>query len=155
MGLIFKPTKCRSLSVCGGNPKKVDFTLLDYTDPNNPTKAVIKSLQDGPHKFLGQILTFRNTAKDHFLFLCELLETKLNNLHEASVRSEYKIAIYDRYLLPSLRYHFSIHSVHKTHLDKLDMSANKYLKQWAGIRTRGFTNLALFHPHMLGLKTPS
>ena len=84
-----------------------------------------------------------------------ILEDKLKHLDEASVRNEYKIATYDRYLLPSLRYHLSIHTVHQTHLNKLDMLANQYLKQWAGIPTRGCTNLALFHPYMLGLKAPS
>ena len=72
-----------------------------------------------------------------------------------SVRSEYKIATYNRYLLSSLRYHLSIHTIHQTHLDQLDMVANKYLKKWVGIPTRGCTNLSLFHPYLLGLKTPS
>ena len=42
MGLTFKPVKCRSLSLCGGKPSKVDFTLLDYSDPNGPERVVIK-----------------------------------------------------------------------------------------------------------------
>ena len=118
-------------------------------------RVVLKSLQEEPHKFLGQTLTFRNTAKDHFTFLFELLENKLKNLDEVSVRSEYKIATYDRYLLTSLRYHLSIHNIHQTHLDQLDMLANKYLKKWIRIPSHGCTNLALFHPHLMGLKTPS
>jgi hypothetical protein len=35
------------------------------------------------------------------------------------------------------------------------MVANRYLKKWAGIPTRGCTNLSLFHPYLMGLKTPS
>ena len=116
---------------------------------------VIKSLQDDSHKYLGQTLTFKNTAKDHLEFLSSILELKLKNLDSVSVRSEYKISTYDRYLLPSLRYHLSIHTVHRTHLDQLDMMANRYLKKWAGIPTHGCTNLSLFHPYLLGLKTPS
>ena len=85
----------------------------------------------------------------------ELLSTKLSNLDEVSVRNEYKITTYGRYLLPSLRYHLSIHNIHQTHLDQLDMVANRYLKKWAGIPARGCTNLSLFHPYLLGLKTPS
>ena len=81
MGLIFKPVKCRSLSLCGGKPSKVDFTLFDYSDPDSPKRVVIKSLQDDPHKFLGQILTFKNTASDHFVFLNDILEGKLKHLH--------------------------------------------------------------------------
>ena len=73
-----------------------------------------------PHKFLGQTLTFKNTAKDHSEFLYKILKRKLENLNGVDVRSEYKIATYDRYLLPSMRYHLSIHNIHKTHLDELD-----------------------------------
>ena len=155
MGLTFKPNKCRSLSICAGKPTKVDFTLLDHSTPVNPPRVVLKSLQDDPHKFLGQTLTFKNSAKDHFQFIYELLENKLKNLDEVSVRPEYKIATYSRYLISSLRYHFSIHTIHKVHLDQLDMLANKYLKNWSGIPTRGCTNLSIFHPYLMGIKTPS
>ena len=92
------------------------------------TKVTLKTLAEEPHKFLGQILTFKNSNKDHFEFLKQKLEAKLTNLDNAPVRNEYKIATYDRYLLPSLRYHFSVHTVNQTHLDQLDMSANKFLK---------------------------
>ena len=71
------------------------------------------------------------------------------------MRAEYKINTYERYLLISLRYHLSIHNIHKTHLQKLDNLANQHLKKWAGIPSRGCTNLALFHPFLMGLKTPS
>ena len=155
MGLVFKPKKCRTMSVCGGKPSQVEFSLLEVSEQNVSRRVVLKSLKDEPHKFLGQTLTFRNTAKDHFEFLLELLSTKMKNLDEVSVRSEYKLATYDRYLLPSLRYHLSIHNIHQTHLDQLDMAANRCLKKWAGIPTRGCTNLSLFHPYLLGLKTPS
>jgi hypothetical protein len=127
MGLVFKPKKCRTMSICAGKPCQVDFTLQEVSEDNVSRKVVLKSLKDEPHKFLGQTLTFRNTAKDHFELLIELLSTKLKHLDEVSVRNEYKIATNDRYLLPSLRYHLSIHNIHKTHLDQLDMVANRYL----------------------------
>ena len=69
MGLIFKPVKCRSLSICGGKPSQVDFKLIDYSAATNPIRVVIKSLMVEPHKFLGQTLTFKNTANDHYEFL--------------------------------------------------------------------------------------
>jgi hypothetical protein len=151
MGLVFKPKKCRTMSICGGKPSEVDFTLEECSEQNVTRRVVLKSLKAEPHKFLGQTLTFRNTAKDHFEFLMELLSNKMRNLDEVSVRSEYKVATYDRYL----RYHLSIHNIHQTHLDQLDMVANRYLKKWAGIPARGCTNLSLFHPYLMGLKTPS
>ena len=117
MGLTIKPVKCRTLSI----------------------RVILKSLQEDPHKFLGQILTFKNTAKDHFHLIYKLLNSKLKNLDEVSVRSEFKISTYTRYLISSLRYHFSIHTIHQTHLDELDMLANRYLKKWSGIPSRGCT----------------
>ena len=71
------------------------------------------------------------------------------------VRGEYKVAINSRYVLPSLRFHLSVHNVHQTHLDKLDHLAKTYLKKWLKFPTRGVTDLSIFHPYMLGIKPPS
>ena len=60
-----------------------------------------------------------------------------------------------RYALPSLRYHLSVHSLHKTHLDSLDMLAKTYIKKWLGIPLRGVSDVAIFHPYMLKVKQPS
>ena len=46
--------------------------------------------------------------------------------------------IYDRYLIPSLRYHLSVHNIHQTHIDQLDMIANNIRK------VDGFTNSWLY-----------
>ena len=58
------------------------------------------------------------------------LSTKLENIDDTKVRAEYKVAIYTRYALPSRRYHLTVHTLHKTHLDKLDLLAKKFLKKW-------------------------
>ena len=50
MGLTFKPSKCRSLSLVAGKPQPVTFTL---TDPNTGTEVELKTLESDPHKFLG------------------------------------------------------------------------------------------------------
>ena len=113
MGLTFKPSKCRSLSICSGRPKPVLFHL---TDPSSGTKAELKSLETDPHKFLGCTMTFNNTPQDHLAFVKEKLSTKLVNLDKTLVRAEYKIAVYTRYALPALRYHLTVHTMHKTHL---------------------------------------
>ena len=150
MGLIFKPKKCRTYSVCSGKPASVIFTLSE-----GPRKIQLKTLIDEPHKFLGQIITHKNSSQDHFNYMKDILQTKLENLDKSCVRNEYKLATYERYLIISLRYHFSIHTIHQTQLDKLDMLANKYLKKWSEIPARGCTNLAVFHPHLMGIKSPS
>ena len=74
-----------------------------------------------------------------------------------SLRGEYKANIYVRYALPSLRYFMSVHHIHKTHEDQLDNIAKKYLKKWYNIQKNGVTDtdISIFHPYMLGIKTPS
>ena len=131
------------------------FSLWDYTDPANHKLANLKTLEDDPFKFLGSRITFRNTASDHYELLHELLNNKLENVDNCLVRGEYKVAIYSRYILPSLRFHMSVHNIHQTHLDKLDHQAKTYLKKWLKFPTRGVTDLSIFHPYMLGLKPPS
>ena len=65
------------------------------------------------------------------------------------------MATYSRYILPSLRFHLSVHNLHQTHLEELDHLASTSLKKWLDFPSRGVTNLSLFHPHLLGLKLPS
>ena len=54
-----------------------------------------------------------------------------------------------------MRYHLSIHNLHTTHLDQLDMIAKKYLKIWLNIPPRGATDCGIFHPYLLNVKQPS
>ena len=49
----------------------------------------------------------------------------------------------------------SVHHINKTHQDMLDALARKYLKSWLSIPSRGATDASIFHPNMLGAKTPS
>ena len=125
MGLILKPSKCRSLSITSGKPTNNTFTLRD---PNSDNLIHLKTLEDDPFKFLGSTITFRNTAAENYEILNNLLNKKLENLDQCLIRGEFKVAIYSRYLLPSLRFHMSVHNIHQTQLDKLDHLARKYLK---------------------------
>ena len=54
-----------------------------------------------------------------------------------------------------MRYHLLVHDVHKTHLDKLDATAKKYLKKWLNIPSHGASDIAIFHPYLLSVKSPS
>ena len=71
------------------------------------------------------------------------------------MRPEYKLAVYTRYVLPSLRYHLTVHTVHKTHLDELDLLAQSFLKRWLTIPARGATSAGIFSPRLLGIKPVS
>ena len=152
MGLTFKPSKCRSLSLVAGKPQPVTFTL---TDPNTGTEVELKTLESDPHKFLGCIMTHNNTPQDHLKFLLEKLNAKLSNIDKTKVRGEFKVAVYTRYALPALRYHLTVHTVHKTHLEELDLAAQVYLKKWLGIPAKGATSAGIFSPMLLGVKPVS
>jgi hypothetical protein len=57
--------------------------------------------------------------------------------------------------MPSMRFHLSVHSLHKVHLDALDMLVKTYIKKWLNIPSRGVTDVGLFHPYLLNIKQPS
>ena len=65
------------------------------------------------------------------------------------------MSTYQRYLLSFLWYHLSVHNVHETHLNKLDMLAKTFLKKWLNILSRGVSDITFFHPQLLGSKPPS
>ena len=76
-------------------------------DPTTNEKVELKTLEDDPHKFLGAVVTHLNTPQDHCNFLKKKINQKLENLDKTRVRGEYKLAVYSRYILLSLRYHLT------------------------------------------------
>ena len=121
MGLSFKHSKCRSLSIQNGSPTNVKFELKSSEETGE--KVYISTVRDNPHKFLGATVTYTNTPKEYYDQFHKILSDKLTNIDKSRVRGEHKLAIYERYALPSMRYHLSIHNLHKTHLDGLDKIA--------------------------------
>ena len=135
-----------------GKPALVSFYL---TDPISGERVELKTLESDPHKFLGCVMTLNNSPEDHLKFLKEKLNNKLVNIDKTKVRAEYKMAVYTRYALPSLRYHLTVHSLHKCHLEELDLLAKKFLKKWLGVPARGATSEGIFSPLLLGVKPVS
>ena len=153
MGFSFKPTKCRSLSIYAGKTTNVTFVIT--SSEGNNIKIPIETVHSRPHKFLGSQITYSNSPKDYFKHFYELLEKKLKNISQSKVRGEHKLAVFERYALPSMRYHLSIHDLHETHLAKLDNLTRKYIKQWLNYPTKGVTDVGIFHPYLLKVKQPS
>jgi hypothetical protein len=112
----------------------------------------ILSILDKPMKFLGLEITGSKTPSAMFVFLELKLKTKLENIDACTLRGEYKVNIYSRFALTSIRFYFSVHHIHKAHIDKLDNIARKFLKKWLNIQTNGVSDASMFHPYMLGLK---
>ena len=106
-------------------------------------------------KFLGSNLAGDNSPNAMFVKIFSMLETKLKNIDKSTLRGEFKLNIYSRYALPSMRYFFSVHQMHETHMQKLDMLAKKHIKLWLSIQKHGVSDAAIFHPYMLCTKMPS
>ena len=153
MGFLFKSRKCRSLSISGGQVTDATFVLTD--SKLNNKEIHIENIHTKPQKFLGSLVTYSNTPKEYFEHFHKLLEIKLKNIDVSKVRGQHQLAVYKRYALPSLRFHFSIHDMHKTHLEKLDNLAKKYIKKWLHFPTHGVTDVGIFHPYLLKVKQPS
>ena len=81
MGLTFKPSKFRSLSIQAGKVTDTKFFLMDG---RGEEKVYWKTMEDDPHKFLA----------DNFTFLKDKLKVKLANLDKSTVRGEYKVTVY-------------------------------------------------------------
>ena len=48
-----------------------------------------------------------------------------------------------------------MHKTDNTHLEKLDNLAKKFFKKWLDIPSRGASDIAIFLPYLLNIKTPS
>ena len=152
MGLVRKVLKCRSLSIVKGKIKNVKFYFKN--DEDN-TIEYISTISEKPMKFLGSEVTKTNTPHATFDLIHSKLKEKLENINKSTLRGEWKLNIYVRFALPSMRYYFSVHNILKTHMNKLDDLARKYLKKWLKIPSKGVTDASIYHPYMLGVKTPS
>ena len=153
MGFLFKPRKCRTLSICAGQSQNVKFVIKDFKNSN--INIDIETMHMRPHKFLGSQITHTNSSHDYFQHFHKILKEKMTNIDTSKVRGEHKLAIYERYALPSMRFHLSVHDLNKTHLDELDKLTSTFLKKWLKFPTRGVTNVSIFHPYLLNVKQPS
>ena len=124
LGLKLKPRKCRSLSISRGTPIELHFNL-EGSD--------IQTLYENDFKFLGSLVTFKNTTSDVFQYVTGLITTGIENIDRSLVRDEYKLKIYSEYFLQSIRFHLTVNDMSDTQLKSLDSLTNRYLKKWSGL----------------------
>jgi len=134
MGMLLKPSKCRSFSIKSGKPTVVPFHIGDHEIP---------SIAHEEQKILGKVIFFSGKSKETLAYFKDALETKLKHIENTQIRNENKLWIYKHYFLPSIRFLLTIHEITVTDLKQLDMLCNRYIKSWAGV-PRGGTNL-IFH----------
>ena len=101
-----KPSKCRSFSIQGGKPGKINFYMGD---------KIVPSIADEEQKFLGKLLFFTGKAAECYELLKESLKVRLENLDLTSVRPDFKVETYKIYILPSIRFLLSVHNLPVTY----------------------------------------
>ena len=145
LGLKLKPGKCKSLSISRGSPTDIPFMLDDYE---------IQTLRECDFKFLGSLVTFRNSTSDIFKYVEEIITSGIEKIDMSLVRNEYKMKIYSDYFLSSIRYHLTVNELSESHLKSLDALTNRYLKRWSGLPKPA--TLAFLHmPEFLNIPTIS
>ena len=111
----------------------------------------VPSIADEEHKFLGRVLFYSGKAQDCFTLLNDVIKTKLDNLDKTLIRNEFKLEIYQMYILPSIRFLLTVHDLPVTYLTKLDTMSDQYCKKWAGL-PRCATNTILHMDTALNIK---
>ena len=89
-------------------------------------------------------MLFCAKTSEVFNFIKDDVNTKLQRIDALLIRPENKLSIYSRYLLPSIRFMLTVHTLQKSHLDSMDTLTDGYVKKWLGIPSRG-ANIALVH----------
>ncbi len=116
MNLKLKPPKCVSLSRCNRKPTPVNFTL------------------DGTHlATIDSTITFTGNQSDTYKVIYDHFHTRLTRIDDLEIRNEYKLNMYNKYLLPASRFILTIHELSVTNLTKLEALTHKFLKNWSGL----------------------
>jgi hypothetical protein len=143
MNLCLEPNKCKSLSICSGSSKIIDFKLSELT---------VGSIANSPEKFLGSHITYLGKQSEIFDIIHSSILKVIENIDNSPIRDEFKVKIYTQYLLPAIRFKLTVHEITTTNLAKLDALGDRYLKKWLAMPQSG--TMAIAHSkHGLGIKS--
>ena len=145
MSLKLKPTKCRSISISSGTSSEVFFKINDN---------VVPTVKSKPEKFLGTFITFYGKTSETFNLIESKIKSILSNIDNTEIRPEYKLQIWTRYAIPSLRYIMTVHSLTDTQLQQLDSLHHRYLKSWLRLPPSA-TNAVIHHKAGLNIQSLS
>ena len=115
----------------------------------------VNSVDGSPKKYLGSLITFSLKTAEVCAFIKDKLATIIENINASHVRHEFKVAVFTRYSLPSLRYLFSVHDLTNTQLAELDSLVSAQLKKWLNIPLHGATPAILYSRDGLQFRLPS
>ena len=143
--LVFNPSKCISYSF---NGKSVTSDSTFQMDGLGTTQ----SLKSKPTKFLGKMIGFarRETQKASLSNIKSILLPALKRISDANVRGEYKVWVYQNYLMPSLNFHLTVSDISRSQILNLQKVLTKNIKAWLNL-PRSLTPAVLFHSNGLAL----
>ena len=102
MNIVLEPTKCKSLSICSGSSKVIEFSL---------NSGIIQSIANSLEKILGSQVTFSGKKSKIFSFIKKSIAETFENIVKSLIREEYIISIYTRYVIPALRFKLTVHDI--------------------------------------------
>ena len=138
-----KPSKCLSFSLKSGSPFVKHFSIGE---------AEVPSIVEEEQKFLGKVIFFDGKSASTYELVEKIIKEKIDNLEKTEIRAEFKIEIYQMYILPSLRFLLTVHEITKTHLKKLDVLTDQYVKRWIGL-PRCATTEIIHAKYAMNIKT--
>ena len=124
MGLTLKPSKCRSISIVSGKSTSIDFYINDDR---------ILTLEEEPHKFLGSFITFSGKQNDIYEIVSKFISERIDNIDNLLIRGEYKLRMYNEYLIPASRFLLSVHTLSSTSINKLESLTRRKIKTWLNL----------------------
>ena len=74
------------------------------------------------------MLFFSRKASEAYVYLKDVVKTKLDNLNTTQIRSEFKLDIHKCYIIPSMKFFLNVHEPPKCHMEKLDTFVSKHIK---------------------------
>ena len=57
----------------------------------------------------------------------------MENVNKLAIRNEFKLVIFTRFVLPSIRFVLTVYDLTATSLANLDILADKFVKGWSGV----------------------
>ena len=145
MNLILESTKCKSLSISAGSSKVVKFKLSDQ---------IIESIENSPKIFLVSQITFSGRQSEVFQYTYDGIKGTMENINNSLIWNEYKLKVYNRYLMPAIRFKLTVHKITTTNLTKLDLMVDGYIKRWLYM-PQSVTCAVIHMPEALNIKSIS
>ncbi len=132
--LILKLVKCKSLFICGGKPKVIEFSVGDNKWKKNCSRCSGKVPWSAQY---NKTSAQYNKTSDHFEVVKSKLNSMIENINGSLIRDEFKLRVYTEYSVPSIRYHLMTRELTDTQLNNLDQIHTNAIKSWLQMKPKG------------------